>query len=124
MEIFDPSLSKINSINKLIAYSDSSANTNHIKISTLEYGLLVGSILRKRFYHGFSYYTLQKNWLAVGAQAILGRGLASPVDPDEILKFPYEAAINTSTGLLETLRLLFLEYLMQIPPLMHQFFKQ
>ena len=88
-EIFDPSLSKINSIQKLINYSDSSANINHIKISSLEYGVLVGSILRKRFYRGFSYYTLQENWLAVTAQIFFGRGLAAPVDPDEILKFPY-----------------------------------
>ena len=88
-EIFDPSLSKLNSVNKLIAYSDSLANYNHIKIGTLDYGILVGSILRKRFYHGFSYYTLRENWLAVAAQATFGRGLASPVDPDEILKFPY-----------------------------------
>ncbi|KAA9041985.1 hypothetical protein FW778_08205 [Ginsengibacter hankyongi] len=88
-EMFDPSLSKLNSVNKLIEYSDSSANCKHIKIGTLEYGILVGSILRKRFYHGFSYYTFQENWLAVAAQASLGRALASPVDPNEILKFPY-----------------------------------
>lgn len=88
-EIFDPSLSKLNSLQKLIAYSDSSADVNHIKIGTLGYGVLVGSIIRKRFYHGFSYYSLQKNWLAVTAQYLFGRGFASPVDPDEILKFPY-----------------------------------
>ncbi|MGZ4091107.1 MAG: hypothetical protein ACXVNO_10340 [Bacteroidia bacterium] len=88
-EIFDPSLSKINSITKLIGYSDSAANINHIKIGSLGYGVLVGSIIRKRFYHGFSYYPLQKNWLAVTAQFIFGRGLASPVNPDEILKYPY-----------------------------------
>jgi hypothetical protein len=88
-ELFDPSLSTINSVQRLVAYSDSIANANHIKPSSLGYGVLVGSILRKRFYHGFSNYTLQQNWFAVTAQLFLGRGLAAPVDPDEILKYPY-----------------------------------
>ena len=88
-ELFEPSLSSINSVQKLITYSDSIANINHIKTGSLGYGVLVASVLRKRFYHGFSYYTFQQNWLAVTAQYFLGRGLAAPVDPDEILKFPY-----------------------------------
>ena len=88
-EIFDPSLSNINSVKKLISYSDSIANVNHIKPASLGYGVLVGSILRKRFYHGFSSYTLRQNWLAVITQLFLGRGLAAPVDADEILKYPY-----------------------------------
>jgi hypothetical protein len=88
-EIYDSSLSKLNSLKKVIAYTDSVANINHVKIGSLDYAVLVGSILRRRFYHGFSYYSLQKNWLAVAAQIFFGRGLAAPVDPDEILKFPY-----------------------------------
>jgi len=88
-ELFDPSLSSINSIQNLVGYSDSLAILNHIKPGSLGYGVLVGSILRKRFYHGFSSYTLQENWLAVTAQLLFGRGLAAPVDPDEILKYPY-----------------------------------
>ena len=88
-ELFDPSLAGINSIQKLVTYSDSIANVNHIKPGSLSYGVLVASVLRKRFYHGFSSYTLQQNWLAVIAQLFLGRGLAAPVDPDEILKYPY-----------------------------------
>ena len=88
-ELFDPSLSGINSVQKLVGYSDSVASVNHIKPGTLGYGVLVASVLRKRFYHGFSSYTLRQNWLAVTAQLFLGRGLAAPVDPDEILKYPY-----------------------------------
>jgi len=88
-ELFDPSLSSINSVQRLIDYSDSIATVNHIKSGSLGYGVLVASVLRKRFYHGFSSYTLQQNWLAVAAQLLLGRGLAAPVNPDEILKYPY-----------------------------------
>ena len=88
-EMFDPSLSNINSVQKLVSYSDSIANVNQIKPASLGYAVLVGSILRKRFYHGFSSYTLQQDWLAVIGQLFLGRGLAAPVDPNEILKYPY-----------------------------------
>ncbi|MGH2646098.1 MAG: hypothetical protein ACRDE8_00970, partial [Ginsengibacter sp.] len=103
-EIFDPSLSKINSIQKLINYSDSLAKTNHVKIGSLSYGVLVASFLRKRFYHGFSCYTLQKNWIAVAAQFLFGKGLASPVDPDEIMKFPYAGCSQQAIVLMKVMK--------------------
>ena len=88
-EAFDPTMAHLNSVKSLTRFTDSTANSNQIKIGSLGYGVLAASIIKKRFYHGFSYYTLQKNWLAVTAQCIFGRGLAAPVDPDEILKYPY-----------------------------------
>jgi hypothetical protein len=103
-EIFDPSLSKINSLQKLINYSDSSANINHIKIGSLGYGVLVASVLRKRFYHGFSYYTFQNNWIAVASQYFFGRELASLVDPDEILKFPYAGCSQQAIVLMAAMK--------------------
>lgn len=103
-ESFDPSLSRLNSIQSLIDYSDSSANSDQIKIGSLGYGVLVAVIIRKRFYHGFSYYTLQKNWIAVAAQYFFGRGLASPVNPDEILKFPYAACSQQAIVLMAVMK--------------------
>ena len=88
-ETFDPSLSRLNSTQKIIDFADSSANINHVKEGSLGYGVLVASIIRKRFYHGFSRYSLQSNWLAYIAQYFWGRRLAAPVNPDDILKFPY-----------------------------------
>src|ERR1019366_2305165 len=88
-EAFDPMMAHLNSVKALTCYTDSSANSNHINIGSLGYGVLAAAIIKMRFYHGFSYYTMQKNWLAVTAQWLFGRGLAAPVDPDDILKYPY-----------------------------------
>lgn len=103
-EIFDTSLLKLNSIQKLLDYSDSLAKNNHIQTGSLSYGLLVSLILRKRFYHGFSFYTLQKNWIAVMAQFFFGKGLASPVDPDEIMKFPYAGCSQQAIVLMKVMK--------------------
>lgn len=88
-ELFDPSLSRLNTTQKLVDFTDSLANVDHIKIGSLGYGVLVASIIRKRFYHGFSRYTLQANWIAFISQYLFGHGLASPVNSDDILKYPY-----------------------------------
>jgi hypothetical protein len=103
-EIFEPSLSKLNSIKRIINYCDSSANINHIKIGSLGYGVLVASILRKRFYHGFSYYTSQSNWIAVTSQYFFGKNLASLVNPDEILKFPYAGCSQQAIVLMTVMK--------------------
>ena len=104
LESFDPSLVGINSVAKLIAYSDSVANANHIQIASLGYGILVSTILRKRFYHGFSYYTLQKNWIAVTAQLLFGKDLAAPVNADEILKYPYAGCSQQAIVLMNVMK--------------------
>ncbi len=88
-ELFDPSLTRLNSVKKLTEYADSTALSEHIKSGSLGYGVLVSSILRMRFYHGFSYYTLQENWIAAITEYLFGRNVSSPVNPDEILQYPY-----------------------------------
>lgn len=103
-ELFDPSLAKINSVQKLVGYSDSAAHVNNIKVGSLGYAVLVSSILRKRFYHGFSYYTLQKNWIAVTAQLLFGRDLAAPVNADEILKYPYAGCSQQAIVLMNVMK--------------------
>jgi hypothetical protein len=103
-EKFDPSLSRLNSLHRLINYSDSSAIANQTKIGSLSYGVLVASILRKRFYHGFSYYTFQNNWIAVASQYIFGKELASLVNPEEILKFPYAGCSQQAIVLMAVMK--------------------
>jgi hypothetical protein len=104
MEIFDPSLSRLNSTQKLIDFADSSANINHIRGGSLGYGLLVASLIRKRFYHGFSRYSLQSNWIAYIAQYLCGHGLAAPVNPDDILKFPYAGCSQQAIVLMSLMK--------------------
>jgi hypothetical protein len=103
-ELFDPSLSKINSLNKLILFSDSSANNLQVKNGSLDYAILVASVIRKRFYHGFSNYTLQQNWIAAIAGYVFGRGLASPVNADEILQHPYAGCSQQAIVLMAVMK--------------------
>lgn len=103
-ELFDPSLSIINSVQRLIDYADSVANKRQLKTGTLQYAELVSSIIRRRFYHGFSNYTLKQNWIAATAQYFFGRGLASPVNPDEILQYPYAGCSQQAIVLMEAMK--------------------
>ncbi len=103
-ELYDPSLARLNSVQKLIDYADSSARKEHIGYNSLGYGVLVSSIIRMRFYHGFSNYTLQQNWIAATAQYIFGRGFSSPVKADEILQYPYAGCSQQAIVLMETMK--------------------
>ncbi len=89
IELFDSSLLHLNSIQKLIDYADSSADKQHIKVGSLQYGILASYIIKNRFYHGFSVYNFRQNWIAAISQYLIGKGLASPVNPGDILKYPF-----------------------------------
>src|SRR6188768_3574523 len=91
IERFDPHLGNINSINKLEKYVDSEASVKHINIYSEKYAALLAYIISSRFYHGFSHFTLSENWIAATGEKIFGYGLASKVDPEEIMEHPYAA---------------------------------
>ena len=103
-ENFDPSLSKINSVNILVEMADSIARVNNIQQGTLTYAITVASILRNRFYHGFSQYPLNENWIAAAGEHFLGYGLASIVKPDDILKYSYGGCSQQTIVLMEVMR--------------------
>ena len=103
-ELFDPSLSGINSIHTLIDYADSSAKKEHIRNGSLGYAIFVSCIIKKRFYHGFSNYTLQQNWIAATAQYFFGKSLAAPVKPDEILQYPYAGCSQQAIVLMAVMK--------------------
>ncbi|MEP6711158.1 MAG: hypothetical protein ABJA37_02020 [Ferruginibacter sp.] len=85
-EKFVPSLSYINSIDKLEAHTDSLAATKNIPQQTADYYTLLESIVSDRFYHGFSQYTLKENWVAAVSQRVIGYGLDNKVLPADIMK--------------------------------------
>src|SRR5205823_8534340 len=103
-EKFDPTLSYINSTNKLIAAADSSAEKNNIQQGSLQYAEIVSTIIRSRFYHGFSRYRLCDNWIAACGEKIFGHGLASHVNPDNILKYSYGGCSQQSIVLMEVMK--------------------
>lgn len=102
-ERFDSSLTYINSIDKLIQIADSAALINHISQGTLQYAITVSTIIRNRFYHGFSHYSLNENWIAALSEHCLGYGLSSPVTADDILKHSYGGCSQQSIVLMEVM---------------------
>lgn len=103
-EKFDPSLSYINSTDKLVFVADSIASKDHIPQGSLQYAITVSKIIRYRFYHGFSQYNVSSNWIAAFGERYFGHGLASHVKPDNILKYNYGACSQQSIVLMEVMK--------------------
>jgi hypothetical protein len=103
IEYFDPSLSKINSVQKLMSYADSLSQKKY-KRNSLQYSLVVSDVLEKRFYHGFSVYSLSQNWIAAVTQYLLGHYVANPVLPEDILKYPYAGCSQQAIVLAEVMK--------------------
>ena len=109
-ELFDPSLAYINSTEKLINVADSIALKNHITQGSLSYAVMVSSILRSRFYHGFSRYPLNQNWIAAMGEHFFGYGLASIVNPDDILQYDFGGCSQQSIVLMEVMKRKHIDY--------------
>lgn len=103
-EQFNPGLAYINSTEKLIQVSDSLARRNNIPQRSLAYAVTVSQILKDRFYHGFSRYRVDQNWIAAVGEHFLGYGLASIVDPDKILKYNFGGCSQQSIVLMEVMK--------------------
>lgn len=103
VELFDPSLARINSVQKLINYADSLSEKKYADDS-LEYAVTVSSIIKERFYHGFSKYTLSQNWIAVVTEYIFGQNVDCIVNPEEILQYPYAACSQQAIVLMEVMK--------------------
>ncbi len=104
IEDFDPRLAYINSVEKLETHIDSIAVSQHIAAGSYDYVLIAETVTKKRFYHGFSHFTLKENWLA----AVMGRcceeGLACKVQPEDIMQHSNAACSQQSIVLMALLR--------------------
>lgn len=107
-ELFDPSLIRLNSVKKLTAYCDSlfaAVGPGNQSIGyKLDYPSLVGSIVRKRFYWGYSCYSFNDNYLAAAFSKITQWGYAATVIPNDILKYPNAACSQQSIVMMEVLK--------------------
>ena len=110
IELFDSSLLHLNSLDKLIYYTDSTAYKNYVKKGSLQYGTLASYIIKKRFYHGFSVYNFRQNWIAAIAQYLIGNGLASPVHPGDILKYPFAGCSQQAIVLMDIMKMKKISY--------------
>lgn len=72
--------------------------------NTLEYFQFIDDIIRKRFYHGYSYYNWDENPIAYLAGKIFWADLSAIVIPDDILKHPMAACSQQSIVMMEALK--------------------
>ncbi len=108
VEDFDPSLSRLNTLDKLEKYCDSLYATVCCGEEKAEfdqdYTTLVSSVIRKRFYHGYSYYGFKNNYLAFLFSKATRPGYSAVVIPDDILKYSFAACSQQSIVMMEVLK--------------------
>jgi hypothetical protein len=102
-EQFDSSLKSINTLNKVLATADQ-INQGRFSNNSFEYAMIVSKILRKRFYHGFSQYRFNENFIAVVTQDIFKNYAACLVNADEIMKYPYAGCSQLSIVFADLMR--------------------
>jgi hypothetical protein len=103
-ELYDPALARLNSLHTLTVYIDSTARASNIAVTAAEYPLLIEQVLKKRFYHGYSRYTLADNWVAAVGEKIFGHALACTVYSDDILQYPYAACSQQAMVMMDLLK--------------------
>ena len=107
-EEYEPSLARLNSIDKLVKYCDSlylvTVSTNNQDEIKKDYTDIVSSVVRKRFFHGYSYYGFSSNYVALLMSKVTIPGLDAVVIPDEILKYPFAACSQQSIVMMEVLQ--------------------
>jgi hypothetical protein len=78
-ELYDAGLARLNDLQRLTAYCDSLyAASYQTQTSSYQkdYTNLVSQVIRKRFYHGYSYYGFNDNYLAFLFQKSVNRVIA------------------------------------------------
>jgi len=108
-EEFDPALQRLNTLDKMAAFCDSlymeKVYTNHTLKFEEVFPEVVSSVVRNRFYHGYSVYGFDNNYVARLLSEISIKGLSAIVIPNDILKYPYAACSQQSIVFMELLQL-------------------
>lgn len=99
---FDPGLPpQLRTVDGLLQYADSLAITRGADRDSLKYANILAEVVRKRFYHGYSHYSLKENWIASLAGVTVWHHLSAIVLPDDILKYPMAACSQQSIVMME-----------------------
>lgn len=108
VEEYDPALQRLDTRQKLIDYCDSlyaaGFSVSSGKEFNKDYTEIVTSVIRKRFYHGYSYYSSADNYLSVLFSRATLDGYSAIVVPEDILKFPYAACSQQSIITMDILK--------------------
>ncbi len=103
-EKFDISLSGYKNISSLENYIDSMTLSKKINVPSTQYALLAEDIISRRFYHGYSHFTLKENWIAAILEKISGIGLSAKVQPDDIMTSRNAACSQQAIIMMEILK--------------------
>ena len=103
-EKFDPKLSYINTISKLESYTDSIAAAKNLNSTDYRYVELLETVIKNRFYHGFSHFTLSENWIAALAGKYIKEDHACKVQPEKIMQQGNAACSQQSLVMMAILR--------------------
>jgi len=104
-ELFNIELSRFKSVEDITAHIDGIYSATHSspEIDTLAYVKATSDIVKKRFYHGLSEYSIKDNWIAYLGGKLFWKHLTAIVEPDDILDY--------SEGLCSQQTIVFLEIL-------------
>ncbi|HMO62248.1 MAG TPA: hypothetical protein PKC39_02360 [Ferruginibacter sp.] len=103
-EEYNPALAYLNSIDKLEYYTDSIVATRQCTTASFDDVLSTVMVVRSRFYHGFSHFSLHENWMAALAGRFIEEGLACKVQPKDIIQHQNAACSQQSIVVMELLR--------------------
>jgi hypothetical protein len=103
-EAFNPELMRLNSLDKLEHYTDSIAAIMHITGREPAYAILLESIIKTRFFHGYSHQLLSKNWIAAVSEAVMGYALSCTVYSNDILLYTYAACSQQAMVMMDILK--------------------
>lgn len=106
VELYDPALSKLDNIDKLISYIDAKyARRYHSPgFDTAHYVSTVSETIKYRFYHGLAQYRFFENWIAVVASELIWSDLSAVVEPNDILRNPEGLCSQQSIVFMEVLK--------------------
>ncbi|MES1220716.1 MAG: hypothetical protein ABUT20_34770 [Bacteroidota bacterium] len=90
---YDSTLARLNTIQKLSRFCDSLYEAD---TSNLSYPEVIAFVMRKKFYHEYSFYDFQTNPIGFLGSYILKNGAIAVVLPDYIVKYPYAACSQQS----------------------------
>ena len=88
-ELFKIELTQFKNINDLMAHIEGIYSVNHPldKIDTSAYVKLCSEIVKRRFHHGISNYSIHENWIAFLCGKIFWSHFSVIVDPNDILNY-------------------------------------
>src|SRR5690606_7454053 len=74
-----------------------------VPVSSLAYWDNMSNIMTNIFSHGYSYYSLEENWIAAICGSLFWRDLAAIVNPEDIMRYSNAACSQQSIVLMECL---------------------